>query len=219
MCLRWCSGRDWSVLSNFTELRHLHVHRWMQRDLEPLRSLRKLENLEIVGAFGCRDLSPLAELTHLKLLHLNGFTKVRDYSFLARLNRLDVLRVSDLWGPHAIRTAAPFAELHRLGMLELSGFRFQPGAIRALASLRRLKLLNLDYNCPWEDLAWLAGRLSTTNCDQFLPVTKVKDSQCLKCGATGLKLLKGARRRIVCTACDPRAAARRCAHPPFRGGA
>lgn len=124
--------RDLRPLRNLLALEELSLGNALRGrvDLSPLARLRKLENLEIMGAKP-RSWRPLATLTNLKTLHVSSSsfrdtrtlarmrklenlymnaTKVRSLRGLARLNKLNTLAIDDT----EVRNLTPLAKLEKL---------------------------------------------------------------------------------------------------------
>ncbi|HVM59852.1 MAG TPA: hypothetical protein VMV72_03215 [Verrucomicrobiae bacterium] len=112
-------GADLEAIKQLTNLRELNVFDMMLTyDLAPLAELRELTALYIRGLALVSDLSPLGQLTGLRQLHIESLACKADYSPLASLTSMTHLTI---WCHDQPLDLRPLAGLTNLKHLILGG--------------------------------------------------------------------------------------------------
>ena len=108
-------------------------------DLSPLASLKQLKRLKLINCMAVGDLAPLSKLTALQSLSLRGCGPLVDLRPLTGMEGLMHLILSGACGLHDL---SALAELSQLQTLNLSGSSVAD--LRPLANLTELRALDLS---------------------------------------------------------------------------
>lgn len=141
-----CNGTDYAKLSRLTGLRDLRLafHSFSPDDLEPLKTLTRLEVLN-VSYEGLTDISALSGLGNLRDLCLIG-NQIKDISPLSNLRNLEELRLQS----NDIEDLSPLADLRKLSLLCLDCNPVRD--ITPLSGLGTHTYLTLSgTNLAWDD--------------------------------------------------------------------
>ena len=150
--VRGCRYDDWAALGELTELVSLEVLDWLAADLEPLRALTKLEQLQLHHLPHVASLDPLADLVSLRRLILattpgwDSSGKVTEVDSLEPLRHLPLEEVNLFGVRPESRSVDELLEIPTLRVARLSKF--------PVAEIRRIKAHVQDDWVAWQDPPW-----------------------------------------------------------------
>ncbi len=206
------SIKDYTPLLDFPKLRHLWVAQTNQRQLDVVRSLHRLENLEIAWLRSIHDLMFLDDLPNLRVLALTISKKDFSVEPVGRLTQLHVLSLAATMsipancGAIYCESFSPLADLKHLEYLELFAVRPREGGLEPLTALRNLKEVQIGNEYSLEDYARLSVALPRTKGLFHKPYWSKPGHQysvCKRCGGTAYTILAGRKQGAsICSACD-----------------
>lgn len=169
-----------------------------------LGTARALKYLHIGSSPAITDLTPVSKLIQLTWLELDNLRTVSDLTPLQVLTNLEGLAFTGAEGRrHTVLSFAPLANLSHLRWLHLGSIHAQDNSLRALGTLKSLRWLGVGNFFPWEEFAWLSGRLPNTACPWFTPGDDLGriGITCKHCGS-GIVLLSGKGSGKLCPTCN-----------------
>lgn len=176
------------------------------KNLEPIKGLTNLTHLHIGGAPSAEPIEALCHLQNLVDLELNKVSSASDITFLERMPQLQSLELAgdkNSIKPLRIESIAPLRSLVNLKKLVISTATITDESLEPIGYLPCLKYLLISNRFKMEELAKLAGKLPSVECDRFEPVGEPVDwMQCKKCGGKTMVPLTGKGKPWLCTACD-----------------
>ncbi len=216
-----------SILPTLKNLRHLNLWSNVNQPLfdaickvHQLDTLQiKMSNVKTITAIGeltairsltmgsstkVESIEPLTDLATLKLLDIENFKLIESFAPLTSMKGLEVLAVTgSMWSKQAIASLEPFGEMTWLTYLALdvSG----ASSLRPLGNLKNLKELGIGGRLPYEEYAWLAGKLPNANCRWFLPYVELVASgigRCKRCKHESMVMVTGRGKPALCRRCD-----------------
>jgi hypothetical protein len=142
-----------AALSDLTGLRTLEL-RSVSCDLEPIRALRRLEELTLTLG-GVRDLAPVSGLPRLRRFAARLVRGLADVEPLARVEHLEVLGLDKLKQVTRLPDLSHARALGEVALTHLRGLR-DLTPLRRAPALRVLRLVEMEHLRP-ADVAVLAG--------------------------------------------------------------
>lgn len=138
---------DLAPIANLNQLVILNInHNYFIRDLDPLKSLTKLETLEAWGLWK-PDPTPISHLAKLKILNLQE-SGIQASDFLSTLLQLETLKL----GGNRIEEISSLENLNNLTRLYLDGNLISD--ITVLNKLPSLEYLGLTQNLIPDEMIW-----------------------------------------------------------------
>jgi hypothetical protein len=182
------------------QLEVLHI-KWSNiKELGALARLRQLRALSIGSSTRVVSIEAIGGLQSLTLLELENFKSISDFSPLTRLKSLQSLSVTgSMWSRQTIESLEPFASMTWLTSLAIDT------SLKPLSRLTGLRELSLGGRLPFEEYAWLSGKLPETECRWFRPYYDLAGSghgACSSCHEDSMVMLTGKGKPVLCKHCD-----------------
>jgi hypothetical protein len=190
-------------------LRAIHVTHFKSLDVVRLAGANRLEHLMLSWAPKLVDLSFVRDLPALRVLYLNDMKRI-DLSTLPELPSLRGLFLGGtMWGTLKVESLAPLTRLPGLRYLGLSNVRPMDGSLKPLATLIKLRELELPNFFEVGECARLAAALPHTRSSALTPFftdyrergNKSSVFHCGKCG-DGKVMMTGKPAVVLCHSCD-----------------
>jgi hypothetical protein len=190
------------ALARCAQLEALYLEDVRLPDLEPLRSLERLDVLGVDGATKFESLDWLRHMGSLLELRLQGLPRVNSLEPLCALTKLNALDVSgSMWTRMKVESFACLSDLRELRVLYLTNIQCLDGSLDVLAGLPNLKKLHIAGFYGWEEFARLSGLRPDIECDWFKPFVLFEHQACKACGSE-LVMLTGKRQPTICPQCN-----------------
>lgn len=134
--------KDYSPLSNLTNLRALTIGYGFMSNLEWLPPLRNLEKLWLLDCRRFTDYSPIAKVPSITNLHIRGCQAIKSLEFVRTLRDLEILVANS----GDIETLEPLRELKSLKALSFGIYKYQliDGDLSVLETLPLLSMLSFN---------------------------------------------------------------------------
>jgi hypothetical protein len=171
-------------------------------DYAALAQMRSLEALFIEDAARLESLDFLGELHNLRAFSVFDAQRLNDLSGLEGLTQLKELAIQrGVWNALKVRTLKPLAGLKSLTDLVLLAQSDDPSR-EPLRHLSALASLQLNLECPFEELAKLAAFFPQSLCSYFAEPYETAAGICRR-DKSHTTILPAAGRRRFCRDCSP----------------
>jgi hypothetical protein len=167
----------WLVGANEKELRkilplvdvkYLNLYQVLAKDLTILETLNKTEAIILKWNTKSTVLWDISKNNCLKTLEITDFSKLEE---IDQLSLATQIRDLTLGGGHnkplKIKSINALKGLTNLRKLSLTNLKIADDTLQPLGHLKHLEVLNLSNQFETKEYAWLATRLTNTNCKMF----------------------------------------------------
>jgi len=223
--------RNIHCLSNFENLETIHSFRLTATQIKEIPKIATLKNLNLSGASienlnflrqfpnltylnvdSCDDLISIEDLSTIKKLEILAFIgnkKLTDFSSLSQFENLISLTITGTTSGRVIKLGNLkwIRNITSLTELILDNISTPKSELKPISELRKLKKLGIPENSKVEQIAYLSGALSKTECFYFTPFYTELDRNenliiCSKCNEPKIRLVGKGKNRVICKKCD-----------------
>ena len=229
-CLNF-QTKNISELLNYKNLETLHCFRLTENQIKSFPLLNSVKNLNLTGSpieslsflnhfpnlifltlDSCLDLkltNGLDQLNFIKILSFTGNMKLTDYKEVAVAKSLVSLKITGTTSGSILKIGNLewVTCLQDLEELYLNNISTPKNELSPISALQNLKKLGIPVKSKLEQIAYLSGRLSKTECFYFSPFYVELDKNdnllnCSKCGEPKIRLVGKGNNRVICKKCD-----------------
>jgi Leucine-rich repeat (LRR) protein len=175
------------------------------KQLDQIKSLKKLKYLYIGSSTKIESIEPLAVLKQLEYLHIENFKLITDFTPLSKMASIKSLNITgSMWSFQQVDSLEFLSKMVWLKSLAVDTHNIH--SLRPLANLKALEDLHIGGRLPMEEYARLAAQLPSTSCRWFSPYYDLSDTgigMCKRCNQQTMVMLSGGKgAKTFCRSCD-----------------